>query len=57
MFALERRPVVDCCRDAELMASPKASKEDQLQQLFTQLAPLIKGQQHKKAVRKIDASK
>lgn len=38
------------------MASPKASKEDQLQALFTKLAPLIKGQQHKKAVRTIDSS-
>ncbi len=38
------------------MASPKASKEDQVQALFTKLAPLIKGQQHKKAVRTIDSS-
>lgn len=37
------------------MASPKASKEDQVQALFTKLAPLIKGQQHKKAVRTIDS--
>ena len=39
------------------MASPKASREDQTQALFTKLAPLIKGQQHKKAVRTIDSSK
>ena len=38
------------------MASPKASKEDQVQALFTKLAPLIKGQQHKKAVRTLDSS-
>ena len=38
------------------MASPKVSKEDQVQALFTKLAPLIKGQQHKKAVRTIDSS-
>ena len=38
------------------MVSPKASKEDQVQALFTKLAPLIKGQQHKKAVRTIDSS-
>ena len=38
------------------MASPKASKEDQVQAQFTKLAPLIKGQQHKKAVKVLDAS-
>ncbi|KAL3136436.1 Signal recognition particle core component, variant 2 [Trebouxia sp. C0009 RCD-2024] len=37
------------------MASPKASKEDQVQTLFTKLAPLIKGQQHKKAIKTLDS--
>ena len=39
------------------MASPKASREEQVQGLFTKLAPQIKGQQHKKAVRTLDSSK
>ena len=39
------------------MASPRVSKEDQVQALFTKLAPLIKGQQHKKAIKTLDSSK